>query len=86
LPKAGDRVEARLLEEKTKKGGWKAQHIATGLSGPIQNTSDVPGDKKAGDTVTLIVASANEREIAFRYPTATDQQHAHKQPGKSKRA
>jgi CRISPR-associated protein Cmr6 len=80
LPKPGDRVEAVLLEEKTKKGGWKAKHQATGISGPVQNSNDVPGDKKAGDTVTLIVASANEKEIAFRYPTAADEQKP-KQPG-----
>ena len=75
-PKPGERVESALLAEKTKKGGWRAQHHPTGLTGPVQNSGDVPGDKNAGDTVTLIVASANEREIAFRYPTAADEQRA----------
>jgi CRISPR-associated protein Cmr6 len=84
LPKVGERVDAVLLDEKTKKGGWKAKHVATGIAGPIQNSNDVPGDKKAGDTVTLIVQSANEREIAFRYPTVADEQRAQKQQGKSK--
>ncbi len=83
-PQPGQRVEAMLLEEKTKKGGWKAKHEPSGLSGPIQNTADVPGDKRAGDNVTLIVASASEREIAFRYPTAADEQRAHKSQGKPK--
>jgi CRISPR-associated protein Cmr6 len=83
-PQPGQRVEATLLEEKTKKGGWKAKHGPSGLSGPIQNTGDVPGDKKAGDNVTLIVASASEREIAFRYPTAADEQRANKSQGKPK--
>jgi CRISPR-associated protein Cmr6 len=82
LPKPGDRVEAVLLEDKTKKGGWKAKHQATGISGPLQNSNDVPGDKKAGDTVTLIVASANEKEIAFRYPTAADEQKPKQSGGK----
>ncbi|MCI0457634.1 MAG: type III-B CRISPR module RAMP protein Cmr1 [Gemmataceae bacterium] len=80
LPKPGERVDAILLEERTRKGGWRAQHVATGIAGPIQNSGDVPGDKKPGETVSLIVQSANEREIAFRYPTAGDEQKP-KQPG-----
>ncbi len=80
-PQPGQRVEAKLLAEKTKKGGWKAKHELSGLSGPIQNTGDVPGDKTAGDTLTLIVASANEREIAFRYLTAADEQRSKKGKG-----
>ena len=90
LPKPGDKVEAVLLEEKTKKGGWKALHEPTELSGPIQNSADVPGELKAEDKVSLIVASANEREIAFRYPTAADEKRVLKpkskpNPGRSGR-
>lgn len=70
--RVGDRVEAVLLEERTKKGGWKARHEPSGLAGPIQNTADVPADEKAGNRVTLIVASVGSREIAFRYPTETN--------------
>lgn len=83
-PQPGQRVEATLLEEKTKKGGWKAIHEPSGLSGPIQNSGDVPSEKNAGDSLTLMVASANEREIAFRYPTAADEQRAEKSQGKPK--
>jgi CRISPR-associated protein Cmr6 len=71
-PKAQDRVEAVLLEERTKRGGWRARHEPSSLAGPIQNTSDVPADKKAGDRLTLIVASVSAREIAFRFPTRVD--------------
>ena len=78
LPNPGDHVDAELLHEKTKKGGWRARHAASGISGPIQNSQDVPGDKKAGETLTLIVASASEREIAFRCPTAADERHPRK--------
>lgn len=74
FPNTGDKVETLLLEEKTKKGGWKAKHLKSELSGPVQNSSDVPSDKKPGDSVTLIVQSVNPREIAFRYPTAADAQ------------
>ncbi len=84
VPRPGTRVEAVLLEEKTKKGGWKARHDSSGLVGPIQNSGDVPGDKKPGDKVPLIVASANPREIAFRYPTAADWLQTQKPKGKPK--
>lgn len=70
VPKAGDQVEAVLLDTRTKKGGWRARHEPSGLEGPVQNSADIPGDKKAGDTLALIIASvsANRQEIAFRYP------------------
>jgi CRISPR-associated protein Cmr6 len=85
LPRPGERVEAVLLEEKTRKGGWKARHVTSNISGPIVNSGEVPADKKVGDTVTLIVQSANEREIAFRWPTAADEQRAQKAQGKPTR-
>jgi CRISPR-associated protein (TIGR03986 family) len=69
LPKANEIVEAVLLEEKTKKGGWKAKHEASGLSGPIQNSKDVPEDKHPGDRVPLVVAYVKQKEIAFRWST-----------------
>jgi CRISPR-associated protein Cmr6 len=69
LPKPGERVEATLLEERTKKGGWKARHEPSGLTGPVQNTGDVPATAKVGDRLTLVVASVTAREIAFRFPS-----------------
>lgn len=82
--KPGQKVEAQLLEERTKKGGWKARHALSGLVGPIQNSDAVPGDKKAGDTLQLIVANATD----FRYPTPADEARAarvSKSPGRSSR-
>jgi CRISPR-associated protein Cmr6 len=70
-PKTGDRMEALLLEERTRKGGWRARHETTGLVGPIHNSVDVPASAKPGDRVTLLVASVSAREIAFRFPTAS---------------
>ncbi len=67
--KAGDRVDAVLLDERTKKGGWKALHERSGLAGAIQNSGDVPVTKNAGDRVGLVVAFASAREVAFRFPT-----------------
>jgi CRISPR-associated protein Cmr6 len=78
LPKPGEKVEAQLLEEQTKKGKWKAEHLSSGLTGEIQNSDAVPDDKKAGDKVELIVASAT----AFNYPTP--EQEARAQRGASK--
>jgi CRISPR-associated protein Cmr6 len=84
LPNAGDRVEAVLLDAKTRKGGWKAKHEPTGLSGPIQNSADVPDDLRPGNSLELIVASASKREIAFRYPTSADEQRNQRAKGKPK--
>lgn len=67
LPKANDRVEAELLEEKTKKGGWKAKHLDSRLEGAIQDTKNVPADAKSGQLVELTVAYANEKKIAFKW-------------------
>jgi len=69
VPKAGELVDAVLIEEKTKKGGWKAKHEPTGLSGPIQNTDAVPKDKAPGDVVKLTIAIVTAREISFKWPT-----------------
>jgi CRISPR-associated protein Cmr6 len=72
LPKPGDRVQVTLLPERTKKGGWQARHESSNLSGPIQNSALVPPSSNAGDTPEVIVAFCNDREIAFRWPTAVD--------------
>lgn len=72
-PKANEKVEAVLLEERTRKGGWRARHQPSGLSGDIQNSAAVPSDKKAGDVLELFVAFANQRQIAFAYPTPEEE-------------
>lgn len=67
LPKANDRVEAELLEEKTRKGGWKAKHSDSGLEGPIQDPQNVPADAEPGQRVELTVASVSAKEMAFKW-------------------
>jgi CRISPR-associated protein Cmr6 len=71
LPGTQDIVQATLLEEKTRKGGWKARHDASGVSGPIQNSIDVPTDKNPGDRVRLKVANVKASpvnpEVGFRW-------------------
>ena len=80
LPKPGDKVTAILAEEKTIKGGWKARYLLSDLTGPIQNSNEVPTHFEPGHELTLIVAMANEQTIAFRYPTAVDEARASKKP------
>lgn len=72
LPRAGELVEAVLLEEKTKKGGWKAKHELSGLSGAVVNHEIVQRDAQPGDRLTLTVKSINEKMIEFKVPTAAE--------------
>ena len=71
LPKTNERVEAELLTEKTKNGGWKAKHIDSGLQGPIQDNQNAPAEAKPGQRWTLTVAFAKEKEIAFKWAKPT---------------
>lgn len=66
-PRAGETVPAELLEEKTKKGGWKARY-GTHV-GPVIVAPGAPGveEWKPGLEVTLQVA-APPPAIQFRYP------------------
>jgi len=70
--KVDDRVEVVLLEQRTKKGGWRARHQGTGLEGPIQNSGDVPADKKPEEQITVKVKVAKGKESAFFYLNDTD--------------
>lgn len=57
-----------LLEEKTKKQGWKAAVKDTpGICGPIINTADVPSDKNPGDEIKLKVTAVKGDQTSFRY-------------------
>ncbi len=68
-PKPGDLVPAVLLHQRTKKGGWRAKHEPSDRSGEIQNSAEVPADKKAGEVVTLLVHSVPPKGIVFRWPS-----------------
>ena len=65
--KVGEKVKVILLEEKTKKGGWKVRHTELGV-GPIMNTADVPADKNAGDEIVVEVAIAKQGAAQFKWP------------------
>ncbi|MGV3524630.1 MAG: type III-B CRISPR module RAMP protein Cmr6 [Candidatus Sericytochromatia bacterium] len=85
LPQAGDWIEAVLLEERTKKGGWRAQHPATKLAGPLLNSGNVAGDAEAGTPVTLIVHASNKFEMSFRWPTEAELEKREKSAVRSKK-
>lgn len=68
--KSGERVKAQLLDEKNKKGGWKARHVESGLEGSIIDSQNVPADKKPGDVVELTVHSVSvdkRRVMEFKW-------------------
>lgn len=58
-------VTATLLEEKTKKGGWKVQYGQ--IIGPIVNSANVPGDAAAGKQVIVKVQSTNPTNASFNF-------------------
>ena len=67
---SGDQVLAKLLEKKTRKGGWKAQETSSGRTGHIENSTAVPSDKKPGDIVQLKIKSDNaDGTLTFLWPT-----------------
>ena len=65
--KSGTKVRCVLLEEKTKKGGWKASITGSDLKGHILPGNEPP-DIKAGDQVELVIHSTNPNNLSFRWP------------------
>lgn len=57
LPPNGEETQAVLLEERTKKGSWRARHVGSGLVGTIENSGSVPEDALAGTTIPLLVVN-----------------------------
>ncbi len=72
LPQNGHWVEATLLEEKTKKGGWRAQEVKTKISGPLLNSTQVSSESEPGQKVSLLVHASNQFEMIFRWPTEAE--------------
>ena len=56
-----------MLEEKTKKGGWKAKHIDTKLTGSMVDATNAPQDASVGQEVDLIVHYATDTTIMFKW-------------------
>ena len=64
---AGKEVRVILLEEKTKKGGWKVSPVGMDTTGAVVNSVDVPLEKDVGDEILVIVNSPNPQNPSFRY-------------------
>ncbi len=69
LPRTNDRIQAIILEETTKKGGRKAKHEVSGLSGHIQDSQNEPDGIEPGQQVELTVVSITEikKEMVFKW-------------------
>jgi len=57
--RSGDVVQAELLSERTRRGGWKARLVDSGFIGPITNSDSVPAAAKPNTIVTLTIGAAN---------------------------
>ena len=67
MPKSGEPVPCVLLEEKTKKGGWKAKLKGAEGVGAILPGNE-PLDLAPGQEVELIVQSTDPKNMSFRWP------------------
>lgn len=54
-PQSGEVVHCELLSERTRAGGWRAKIVGHEAVGPIVNSDQIPGDRVAGDRVSLKV-------------------------------
>lgn len=67
MAKSGTKVRCVLLDEKTKKGGWKAKLIESDQKGHILPGNEPPGIK-ADDQVELVIHSTDPNNLSFRWP------------------
>jgi CRISPR-associated protein Cmr6 len=66
-PQPGARLKAVLLEEKTKKGGWRARDLNTGWEGSLEDTHNAPANAAAGLELELTVTAVNARRHAISF-------------------
>lgn len=59
-------VMVTMLEEKTKKGGWKAKSVELGV-GAIQNSADVPPEVKPGEEHEVAIAVGTPGNAQYRW-------------------
>lgn len=66
--KAGMEIIGSLMDEKTKKGGWKFQSDNyPDIKGTILNSNTLPQESKAGDKVKVIIKSVSGSNSGFDY-------------------
>ena len=57
--KSGEIVDCVLLQDKTRKGGWRAKVPGTIYQGPVTDWQSVPATKSAGESILLKVCSVS---------------------------
>jgi hypothetical protein len=67
LPCTGDEVECVLLNEKTRKGGWRAKFLKRPSDGPITNTHQVPQSARPGQVVVLRVGAISQDGVHVQF-------------------
>jgi CRISPR-associated protein (TIGR03986 family) len=67
VPRSGELVRCILLEEKTKKGGWKAKLKAAAGVGAVLPGNE-PLEIASGQEVELVVQSNDPKNMSFRWP------------------
>ena len=63
--KSGDLVECVLLNEKTRRGGWRARIVGKSNAGPV--LGEPPREVSAGDQVQLRLSSLSARTNAAQF-------------------
>jgi len=58
-PRSGELVRAVLLDNRTRRGGWRARLLESNLEGPITNSDNMPTSLVPGQTVELLVGASN---------------------------
>ena len=78
IPKAGQQIEAVLVDDPKGRGRRFASHVKSGLIGPILNADRVPPDKNLGDSLMLLVQSISSdgKQVQWRVPTEADKARA----------
>ncbi len=84
---AGQRVSGVLIDEKTKKGGWKAavEHGGERIVGNIHNSDAVPPEAEPGREEELVVRVANPRNASWEWPTPEVEARLAKPPRRPQR-
>jgi CRISPR-associated protein Cmr6 len=68
---ASQKVRARLLAQRTKRGGWRAEVLSTGEQGEIVDQSELPADLQEGQELDLYIhARKAGGGVSFRYKPA----------------
>jgi len=85
-PVAGSRIQARLLQERNKKGRWQVKLLDSDLIGSFVNWQAVPADAQAGQEVEIIFGGGTQLywptpDAERRFSKPGQKSTGHKGPG-----